>query len=96
MLVVLWIFQDLADEIGDLVHLLFTHASGSDRRGTDPNTRGHQWWLGIVGNRVLVDGDRSLLQGLLDRLAGMAGGGDVDQKHVIVGSAGDNPQSPLG
>ena len=47
------------NEARNLAHVGFAHALRRDRWRPDPDPRAHRRWLGIVGNRVLVQGDPS-------------------------------------
>src|SRR5918995_4886618 len=67
------------DNVGDLLHLVFTHAAGRHCRGAQPDATGHGRWLGVVRDHVLVAGDADGFQGIFEFLTCDAGIFQVDQ-----------------
>src|SRR3712207_2377324 len=55
----------LDDDLCYLPHLPHTHAARSHGRGAEPHAAGHCWWLGVVGDHVLVARDADGLEEFL-------------------------------
>ena len=49
--------QEFGDQVAELLAFELAKTACRDRRAADANTRGDERFLGIVRNRVLVDGD---------------------------------------
>jgi hypothetical protein len=88
--------QDVGDPDSDLLHFWLAHSSGGDRGAAQADSaRFHrgQW---IEGDGIFVDRDAGAVEGFFRVGAGDAARVDFDQEQVIVGAAGNDPESLLG
>src|SRR6266851_418082 len=87
--------QGVADQAGDLAHLVGAHARGRGGRGAEPQPAGDERGPGIVGHRVLVGRDPRPVEHLLGDLPGevLVEGAEVDEEKVVVGPARDEPEA---
>ena len=60
------------------------------RRGAEADARGDEGRARVVGNAVLVAGDRGAVEALFGRLAGDLLGREIDQHQMVIGAAGDD------
>jgi hypothetical protein len=85
--------QSLRDPSCNDAHFGLFHAARGERRGADAYATGLHGRVGVVGDRVLVDGDASLAErefrlGAEDSLLE-----DVDEHEVGVGASGNDAVS---
>src|ERR687886_2182904 len=85
----------LDDYLGDLAHLLLAHPTCGHRRCPEPDAAGHRWWLGVVGNHVLVARHPYGIEHLLKLLAGRPCASEVYEHQVVVRPTGDEVQTPF-
>ena len=81
------------DEFSDFDHFSFLETASGDRRGTDADTAGDEGFFRVEGNHVLVRGDVGDIQSVGDLFAGGVFGTEVDQREVVVSTAGNNAES---
>src|SRR4051794_11511763 len=87
--------QHERDQLGDRAHLRFGHPLGGDRRRADAQAAGDERAARVVWHGVLVQRDARLIEHDLGLLAGELGveGAQVDDHHVVVGAAADEPEA---
>ena len=84
---VLAVLDDIGDALADDLHVLFLHAARGDGGSAYPDAAGHERFLRIVGDGILVDGDMRLIQPLFELFARDSGAHEVEEHEVVVRAA---------
>src|SRR5258705_3517387 len=84
------LLERLRDPSGNDAHLRLFHPARGQRRRSDSNAAGLHWRIRVIGDRILIDRDSRLSQGMLCLGAQHSLLKDVDQHHMRVRSAGDD------
>ena len=87
--------DDLGDHAADLAKLGRAEAAGGAGRRAEADAGGDERLGRIVGDRILVAGDRGAIERLLRGLAGRLLGPQVDEQQMIVGPARDDVEALL-
>ncbi len=85
--------EDFVDEIGDLRHFGFLHATGGDGWGADADSAAERDLFGIERDPVLVDGDPGVVEGFLGLLTVEMFRAEIDEHEVVVCSPGDDAET---
>ena len=83
------------DAAGDLIHVALHQASGGDGRGADSDAGGNERTSGIVGDRVLIEGDINLVAAVLKLLTGNIHAAQIHQHQMVVCTAGQDLKALL-
>jgi hypothetical protein len=92
----LWVLdvgQNLVDEVCDLSHFGLFHAPSCHCWGADADSASERDFFGVEGDSVFVDGDTGMIEGLLRLFSIDPFWTEVHQHEMVVGSAGDDPES---
>ena len=84
------VIQHVADQSGKPGTILLVKSPRRDSRCTQAQAAGHERRPGFAGNRVLVDRDIGLAEGLFSLLSGKFPADQINQEKVVVGSPGNN------
>lgn len=82
------------EELGNLLHILLLHRSGSQRRSTNSDTTGHEG-RSVTGDGILVEGDVSSITNLLDLGAGQTNRPEVPEDQVVLSTVSLEPVTVL-
>src|SRR5687768_613920 len=89
--------NNLCDQTAYLAHLCFLHSASGYSRRADAQSGRYKRFVLIKRNRVLVDSDMRSFERFLRVLSGnsLAVHPNVNQHKMVIGSAGNQPQSML-
>lgn len=82
------------EELGNLLHILLLHRSGSQGRGTNSDTTGHEG-RSVTGDGILVEGDVSSITNLLNLGAGQTNRPEVPEDQVVLSTVSLEPVTVL-
>src|SRR5438270_973770 len=84
------------DQVRDLEHLFFFHATRSNSWCTDADAARLENWIGIEWDRILVHGDAGAIEDLLRFLPMNVFRAKIDKHEVIIGAARNDAVTVFG
>ena len=87
--------NDRGDDLADLFHLGFFHPARRQGRGSETNSRCDERFVCVERDRVLVNRDLNVVEGLLRNLAGnsLSIHEHINEQQMVVGTARHQTQS---
>ena len=89
-------FEDVDDQLGHPIEVVDAEATRREGGGADPHTRGVPRTVGVPGDGVPVGDDAAVEQGGFGLAAGEPERRDVEQRQVVLGPTGDEPDPASG